>query len=155
MRVALDTNVLACAEGVNERVRQLDALALLGRLARETIVLPVQVLGELFNVLIREGGFSASESRAAVEAWRKSVSLVATTTEVMEGATLLACDHRFRIWDAVILAAAAEGGCRLLWSEDMLDGFTWGGVTIANPFAATRHPVLADYCPTSIRVCTQ
>jgi hypothetical protein len=26
--------------------------------------------------------------------------------------------------------------------EDLQDGFTWGGVTVANPFASPRHPLL-------------
>jgi hypothetical protein len=30
----------------------------------------------------------------------------------------------------------------LLLSEDLQDGFTWGGVTVANPFAARRHALL-------------
>jgi predicted nucleic acid-binding protein len=35
-----------------------------------------------------------------------------------------------------------EADCRLLLSEDMQDGFIWHGVTIANPFAHPRHPLL-------------
>ena len=41
-----------------------------------------------------------------------------------------------------MLAAAAEAGCRLLLSDDMQDGFTWAGTTIANPFSATPHALL-------------
>ena len=41
-----------------------------------------------------------------------------------------------------MISVAAEGGCRLLLSEDLQDGFSWRGVTIANPFAASRHPLL-------------
>jgi predicted nucleic acid-binding protein len=55
----------------------------------------------------------------------------------------LAHSHRCSMWDAIILAAAAEAGCRLLLSEDMQDGFTWNGVTIADPFSETPHPLLA------------
>jgi len=47
------------------------------------------------------------------------------------------------IWDAVIVSAAAEGGCRLLISEDLQDGFTWNGVTVTNPFGAKRNELLA------------
>jgi predicted nucleic acid-binding protein len=54
----------------------------------------------------------------------------------------LAADHHFSIWDAVILSAAAQAGCRLLLSEDLQNGFTWAGVTVVNPFASTRHPLL-------------
>ncbi|TIP50920.1 MAG: PIN domain-containing protein, partial [Mesorhizobium sp.] len=32
--------------------------------------------------------------------------------------------------------------CRLLLSEDLQDGFTWGGVTVVNPFASPRHALL-------------
>jgi predicted nucleic acid-binding protein len=54
----------------------------------------------------------------------------------------LAADHRFDIWDACIIAAAADAGCRLLLSEDLADGLTWRGLTLANPFAAKPHPLL-------------
>jgi hypothetical protein len=27
-------------------------------------------------------------------------------------------------------------------SEDLKDGFSWRGVTVVNPFAAMRHPLL-------------
>ena len=61
----------------------------------------------------------------------------------MVSATDLACDHGLTIWDSVVLAASAEAGCRLLLSEDLLEGFTWRGVTVTNPFALTLHPLLA------------
>ena len=35
-------------------------------------------------------------------------------------------------------------GFRLLLSEDLQDGFTWRGVTVANPFAAQQHPLWAS-----------
>ena len=46
------------------------------------------------------------------------------------------------IWDAVVLSAASQAACRLLISEDLQDGFTWGGVTVVDPFATERHPLL-------------
>lgn len=42
----------------------------------------------------------------------------------------------------MIVAVAAEAGCRLLISEDLQDGFTWAGLTIVNPFAQPVHPLL-------------
>ena len=47
----------------------------------------------------------------------------------------LAADHHFGIWDAVILSTASQTDCRLLLSEDLQDGFTWGGVAVANLLA--------------------
>lgn len=61
----------------------------------------------------------------------------------MVSAADLASDHGLAIWDSVVLASAADAGCRLLLSEDLQDGFTWRGVTVANPFALVLHPLLA------------
>lgn len=59
-------------------------------------------------------------------------------------ATELAAEHRLQIWDSIVLAVASASRCRLLLSEDMQEGFAWGGVTVVNPFAAARHPLLQD-----------
>ena len=54
MRVALDTNILVYAEGIDGPVRQAAALDVIDALAAEEIILPVQALGELFRVLTRK-----------------------------------------------------------------------------------------------------
>ncbi|TIP31923.1 MAG: PIN domain-containing protein, partial [Mesorhizobium sp.] len=84
--------------------------------------------GELYNVLIRKAGRSPQTACDALLSWRDAFSVTATTPEVMTMAADLAADHRFGTWDAVILSAASQARCRLLLSEDLQDGFTWGGV---------------------------
>lgn len=142
MRVALDTNVLAYAEGINDADRRQSALDLIRRLPQETIVLPVQVLGELFNVLVRKAGKSRADARDALMSWRDAFPVIETSPEIMLAAADLATDHRFGIWDAVILSTASQANCRLLLSEDLQEGFTWGGLTVVNPFASPRHTLL-------------
>ena len=66
-----------------------------------------------------------------------------TTAETVALAADLVAGHRLSFWDAVIVAASVQAGCRLLLSEDMQDGFTWRGTTIVNPFALSPHPLLA------------
>jgi predicted nucleic acid-binding protein len=145
VRVALDTNVLAYAEGVDGAERRASSHGLLRTLVhtQSQIIIPVQVLGELVNVLVKKAGRSPAEAREAVLAWQATFGTADTTANVMVAATDLAVDHHLSTWDAVILAAAADAGCRLLLSEDMHEGFTWGGVTVANPFAPTLHPLFA------------
>jgi len=142
VRIALDTDVLAYAEGINGAKRRDAALALISRLPQEAAVVPVQVLGELFNVLVRKGGKSRRDARDALLTWRDTFSAVETSPEVMLAAADLATDHQLGIWDAVILSAAAQAGCRLLLSEDLQEGFTWAGVTVVNPFASPQHAML-------------
>lgn len=142
MRVALDTNVLAYAEGLNSTEQRDVALGLIASLPQESTVIPVQVLGELFNVLVRKAGKSRAVARDALLSWRDTFPVVETSPEIVFAAVDLATDHQFGIWDAVILSAASQAGCRLLLSEDLQGGFTWGGVTVVNPFASPRHPLL-------------
>jgi predicted nucleic acid-binding protein len=142
VRVALDTNILAYAEGVDGSERRRETLDLLARLPPGEVVIPVQALGELFNVLVRKAGRTRAKARNALLGWRDAFPVIETSPDVMVKAADLATDHRLGIWDAVILSAASLAGCRLLLSEDLHDGFVWGGVTIANPFAPKRNAVL-------------
>ena len=48
MRAALDTNVLAYAEGIDDPGCQAIALSLIEYVSCHEIIVPVQVLGELF-----------------------------------------------------------------------------------------------------------
>jgi predicted nucleic acid-binding protein len=120
------------------------ALGLMERLPAGAVVLPVQTLGELFNVLVRKARRRPSRARAAVLSWRDAYALAETSATVMVKATDLAADHGLTIWDSVVLAASAEAGCRLLLTEDLQEGFTWQGVTVTNPFAPALHPLLAS-----------
>lgn len=74
--------------------------------------------------------------------WADAFEVEGTTPEVLLRAADLAASHRIDIWDAVILSTAASSGCRLLLSEDLQDGFTWGSVTVVNPFAVQLNPLL-------------
>ena len=142
MRVALDTNILAYAEGVNGRAMKRNALGIIERLPQENVFLPVQTLGELFSLLVRKARRGRANARKAVLTWQDAFPLIETSREVMLAATDLAADHHLTIWDAVVLSAAAEAGCRLLVSEDLQEGFTWRGVTVANPFLPTGNELL-------------
>lgn len=142
MRAAIDTNVLAYAEGVNATQHRAAARHLVARLPQDAGAIPVQALGELFNVLVRKAGRPRDEARDALLIWSDMFPVIGTSPGVMVMAADLAAQHRLPIWDAVILPAASSAGCRLLLSEDLQGGFTWGGVTVINPFAEARHPFL-------------
>lgn len=143
MIVALDTSLLAYAEGVNDSLRQARALDVIRALPEGSVILPVQVLGELFRVLTAKLKRSAADARAAILSWRDAMPVHDTTDQALLAAMDLVADHGLQIWDALILAVAADARCRLLLSEDLQDGFTWRGVTVVNPFATNLHPLLA------------
>src|ERR1700722_3257789 len=123
MRVALDTNVLVYAEGINDAEKQDTALQIIEKLPEDTTFVPVQVLGELFRVLTGKAGRTPKGAQAAILSWQDAFPLIETSPAVMLAATDLAVHHQLGIWDAVILSAAAAAGCRILLSEDLHPGF--------------------------------
>jgi predicted nucleic acid-binding protein len=135
VRVALDTNVLVYAEGINGEVRKQQAHAALTTLASDEVVVPAQALAELFTVLTRKARWDAAPARAAVLSWRDACLVADTTSSVLLQAMDLSVDHQLSLWDAIMLAAAANAGCRYLLSEDMQHGFLCRGVEVRNPFA--------------------
>ncbi len=142
MKVALDTNILAYGEGVDGVEKRDAVLELVRNLPQEAALIPVQALGELFDVLTRKAGRSRAEAREALLGWRDAFPVVETVPAAMLAAADLATDHHLSIWNAVILVVSSQAGCRLLLSEDLQDGFTWGGVTVVNPFASPPHALL-------------
>lgn len=134
--------MLVYAEGLNGAEMQDSALDLIERLPRGSALIPIQALGELFHVLVRKAKRRRTAARTSVLAWSDAYATCGTSASVLLSAMDLASTHGLTIWDAVILAAAADAGCRLLLSEDLQEGFTWQGVTVTNPFGTKRHPLL-------------
>ena len=115
IRLALDTNILAYAEGVGDAERCAGAIKLVEDLPAEAVLLPAQ---------------------KAIMSWADSFEVADSSWSSFQSTIDLAIDHGLQIWDALIMAVAAENHCRLLLSEDLQNGFTWRGLTVVNPFAA-------------------
>ncbi len=137
MRIALDTNILVYAEGVNGEDRKQRAHRILTDTTADDIVLPAQALAELFTVLTRKAHWPPVKARAAVLNWHDACLVADTSSAVLLEAMDLSTMHQYSLWDSIMLAAAAQAGCRALLSEDMQPGFIWRGVEIRNPFAST------------------
>ena len=140
MRVALDTNVLVYAEGFGDDVRCQSAGELIAKFKPTDLIVAVQVLGELSRVLTSKMKKSGSEVRDLLLSWSDGVVVADTTWTAFQSAMDLSVDHQISMWDALILAVAAENKCRLLLSEDFQNGFTWRGVTVVNPFETKAKP---------------
>ena len=145
MRLALDTNILAYAEGVGDETRCSGAINLIERLPPEVVILPAQTLGELFRVLTGKAGREPGFSREVIMSWADSFEVAESSWTAFQAAMDLAVDHQLQIWDALIMAVAAENRCRLLLSEDLHNGFTWRGISVVNPFTSPLPPLLQRF----------
>ena len=143
MRVAIDTNVLAYAEGLGDAKRCKRAADVVAALDASNVVLPAQVLGELFNVLTKKAGRNVEQARDAVLSWSDAFDVADSTREAITAACDLAATHQLQFWDALIVSVAVRQQCRVLLTEDLSEGFVWQGMTVVNPFALKPHPLLA------------
>jgi len=141
MRIALDTNILAYAEGIGDIDRCNQAISLIEDLPSGVILLPAQTLGELFRVLVGKAKKNPEETREVILSWADSFDIMDSTWSSFQTAFDLSTFHKLQIWDALILSVAAENRCRFLLSEDFQNGFTWKGVTIVNPFVQPLNPI--------------
>lgn len=134
MRSFFDTNVLIYADDKAAPAKQRRAIELLAEHRRaRTGVLSLQVLQEYFVTVTRK-------LRVDVVIARRKVELLAefdvAAPEV--GDILAAIDlhrlHGFSFWDAMVVRAAKQAGCGVLYSEDMQGEREIDGVCIVNPF---------------------
>lgn len=66
--------------------------------------------------------------------------MLAFTPELVSAAVHLHQRFQVSYWDAAILAAARQMGCRTVYSEDLNAGQDYNGVTVINPFSAGATP---------------
>jgi predicted nucleic acid-binding protein len=142
MKASADTNILVYASGENDLERQRIAVELVQALYVSQAVLSAQALAELHRVLTRKFKRSAETVERRLKEWRDFFTIAPTTAECLAEAAALSTRHQLQIFDAIIIAAAAQAGCRVLFSEDMQHEAVFNGVTIINPFADERHPML-------------
>jgi len=131
-RAFFDTNVLLYTIGQrDDRTPTAEALLAGGG------VVSVQVLNELASVARRKLRMSWPDVTAALAAIKiLCPSPLPLTVETHDVALRLAVRHGYHIYDALIVAAALEGECSTLYSEDLHAGqMIDGRLTIRNPFS--------------------
>jgi predicted nucleic acid-binding protein len=126
-----DTNVLIYTVAENDpRTLRAERLLMSGG------VVGVQVLNEFVSVARRKMRMPWADVIEALDAIRVLCpSPVPVTIHTHETALMVAQQHGFEIYDALVVAAALEAGCSTLYSEDLQDGQVIDRkLTIRNPF---------------------
>ena len=136
-REFVDANILVYAFDASAGPKQQAAQQLLERLWEGgTGCLSIQVLQEFYVSVTRKVAkpLPVEEATARVRelaAWK----VFSPTADDVLSAIALHRQAKIGFWDAMILLAAAESGCDVLWTEDLNDGQLQRGVRIRNPFA--------------------
>jgi predicted nucleic acid-binding protein len=133
-RCFVDSNVLAYSDDEGSSLKRDRARELLREVIRsKTGVLSLQVLQEYFSVSTKKLGLSGDDARQRIELFSQLDVVILGVQDLLAAIDLHRL-HRFSIWDALVIRAALNGGCRILYSEDLQDGRRIGGLEIVNPF---------------------
>jgi predicted nucleic acid-binding protein len=136
MKIFIDTNVLIYWVDAGPRADQVE------QWLEGDAVISVQVLNEFANVLRKKRGMQLASISELVDTLLHTCEVCDLTVRVHQGALELAARYKLSIYDANILAAAAEMGCATVYSEDMQHGQSIkvpksmgnGALSIKNPF---------------------
>ena len=131
-KVFFDTNVLVYAYSNTEPDKQVIARKLI---AESVSYVSTQVLKELTNTLTKKFRNSWQEAKNAVLESSKNNLLYTNEIQTILNACDIADRYKLSFYDSLIIAAALECECSILYSEDMQDTQTIeGNLKIVNPF---------------------
>jgi predicted nucleic acid-binding protein len=136
-RFFLDTNIFAYSFDSDTPAKQKRArdLILHGIKTRKAVV-SYQVVQEFFNLALRK--FSHPMNIAEAEQYLQTIFqpllAVQSSHTLFSQALRLEDKHRLSWCDALIVAAAVESQCAILYSENMHDGHRFEELQIKNPF---------------------
>jgi predicted nucleic acid-binding protein len=91
------------------------------------------VLQEYFVTVTRKLNVDSPLARRKVEILSEFDVVVPEVTDILAAIDLHRL-HGFSFWDALVLRAAQQAGCRVLFSEDFQESREIDGVQIVNPF---------------------
>jgi predicted nucleic acid-binding protein len=136
-RAFLDTNIFVYAVDKGGGDKRTIADALIGRtIERRNGVVSYQVVQEFLNVALKkfEVPLTDEQARLYIGTVFRPLIAVQASLGLFSDAMDIRTRHRISWYDSLIVAAAVEGGCSVLYSEDLSHGMKINGVTIENPF---------------------
>jgi len=132
-KIFLDSNIVIYSYRNDEIEKQRIAKELFGK---HNVTISTQVLQETANTLYRKFKTDIHIiSLLLEECIRNVTSLHINTEKTIIKACNITERYQYSFYDSLIIAAALESGCQILYSEDMQHNMTIEGkLTIINPF---------------------
>lgn len=131
-----DTNILIYLYSADEPEKQQLALQKIESIENRWI--STQVLSEMSNTLSKKFKLKYSDIANVLTEIQTTFQIVTVKPNTIERALKLAQMYRYSYYDSLIIAAALEQSCQILYSEDMQhQQIINQQLTILNPFKTT------------------
>jgi predicted nucleic acid-binding protein len=136
-RLFLDTNIIVYAfdRSFPEKSKIARTLITDGAADKQAII-SYQVVHEFINVALR--GFRLAIVKSDLESFVLTalfpMMAISSSPALTIDALRLHNESQLAWYDSLIIAAALQGGCKVLYSEDMQHGRRFGDLVVQNPF---------------------
>jgi predicted nucleic acid-binding protein len=105
-------------------------------LAEKRSIISYQVVQEFINVVLR--GFRIAITRSDLESFLLTalfpMAAVSWSPALTTEALRIQAAHQHSWYDSLIIGAALQGDCKVLFSEDLQHGQRFGDLVVENPF---------------------
>jgi len=130
-KIALDSNILI----YNHSQECEDKKHIARGFFNENPVVSSQVVSEYINVIKRNLKMSKLELMQLCSLWLEKCTVQPVVLSTIKLAQSLIFQYDFQVFDGIIVAAALEADCDIIYSEDMHDGLIIENkLEIVNPF---------------------
>ena len=133
----IDTNILIYSFDPDNPSKKKIAFDLISTaLEKGTGVISYQIIQEFLNAATRKFAvpLTFKDAQRYLNVVLEPLCEVFSSTELFHQALEISDQWRFPFYDALVVAAALQADCSVLYSEDMQDNQTIKGLTIRNPF---------------------
>jgi predicted nucleic acid-binding protein len=133
----LDTNVFIYEDSPAEPAKQAVAMRLIDdAFASGDGIVSFQVVQEFFSVAFRrfQPPMSYAEAERKLAVTFAPLLMVHSSYSLYQRALRLSSRHSLSWYDSLIVAAALQANCRILYTEDLQNGQIFDNLSVQNPF---------------------
>ena len=134
-RVFIDTNIVTYAHITNDKNKHSIALTFLKDTLKGTRVwISTQILSEFYSAL-NKNNFDHDKIVEFINAMTQQMNVCPVTLDIVEKALSIKSKYQLSYWDSLMLSAALECECEVVYTEDLQHKQVIDGkLTIINPF---------------------
>lgn len=133
-RFTIDANVLVYAVDRRAGHRHEQARTIIDGAMSRDCQLSLQAISEFFIVAARKNLMPRPEAADQARDWLAMFPFFAETESAVRAALDAATAGHASYWEGLLIANAAEAGCKAIITEDLADGAMLFGVRIVHPF---------------------
>jgi predicted nucleic acid-binding protein len=133
----IDTNVFVYSFDASQPEKKDRSTALIQEALKNGLgVISTQVIQEFLNVAIHKFTvpLNVEDSKTYLRLAMNPLCQVYPDLSLYEAALDLQSETGYSFYDSLIVAGAIQGGCTILFSEDLQDGRQIRGVKVVNPY---------------------